>query len=73
MLTPPDFLFPSRLHESPHISTRQYSRLVHRWIASIGLDDTAYGTHDAPYEGVADLSSHEEPPRSSIAPRPYQA
>lgn len=45
MLTPPDFLFPSRLHESPHISTRQYARLVHRWIASIGLDDTAYGTH----------------------------
>jgi integrase len=44
-LTPPDFLFSSRLHESPHISTRQYSRLVHRWVASIGLDDTAYGTH----------------------------
>ncbi len=30
---------------SPHLSTRQYARLVHRWIASIGLDDTAYGTH----------------------------
>ena len=28
MLMPPDFLFPSRLHESPHISTRQYSRLA---------------------------------------------
>ncbi|MGF6917860.1 tyrosine-type recombinase/integrase [Paraburkholderia sp. 40] len=40
-----DFLFPSRLRESPHISTRQYSRVAHRWIASIGLDDTAYGTH----------------------------
>lgn len=36
-----DFLFPSRLHTSP----RQYARIVHRWIASIGLDDTAYGTH----------------------------
>lgn len=45
MLTPLDFLFPSWLHESPHISTSQYSRLVHRWVASIGLDDTAYGTH----------------------------
>ncbi|MGF6508273.1 tyrosine-type recombinase/integrase [Paraburkholderia sp. 32] len=44
-LAPTDFLFPSRLRESPHISTRQYSRVVHRWIASIGLDDTAYGTH----------------------------
>ncbi|QIY01945.1 tyrosine-type recombinase/integrase [Bordetella bronchiseptica] len=40
-----DFLFTSRLHASPHLSTRQYARIVHRWIASIGLDDTAYGTH----------------------------
>jgi integrase len=44
-LAAPDFLFSSRLHESPHLSTRQYSRLVHRWVAMIGLDDTAYGTH----------------------------
>ena len=40
-----DFLFPSRIHESPHISTRQYARVVHRWVASIGLDDASYGTH----------------------------
>jgi integrase len=40
-----NFLFPSRIHDSPHLSTRQYARLVHRWIASIGLDDSAYGTH----------------------------
>jgi integrase len=40
-----DFLFPSRVRTSPHLSTRQYARLVHRWVASIGLDDTAYGTH----------------------------
>ncbi|WP_260428437.1 tyrosine-type recombinase/integrase [Burkholderia sp. Bp9031] len=33
------------MHASPHLSTRQYARVVHRWIASIGLDDTAYGTH----------------------------
>lgn len=44
-MKPTDFLFPSRLHSSPHLSTRQYSRIVHRWVASIGLDDTAYGTH----------------------------
>jgi integrase len=24
-----DFLFPSRIHDSPHLSTRQYARLVH--------------------------------------------
>ena len=39
------FLFPSRLHDSPHLSTRQYARIVDSWIADIGLDATAYGTH----------------------------
>jgi len=40
-----DFLFPSRLHTSPHLSTRQCAWIVHRWVASIGLDDTAYDIH----------------------------
>ena len=31
--------------ESPHVSTRQYSRIVGSWVASIGLDPVAYGTH----------------------------
>jgi integrase len=44
-LSPSDFLFPGRIHASPHLSTRQYARIVHRWIKAIGLDDTAYGTH----------------------------
>ena len=39
------FLFPSRVSESPHLSTRQYSRIVGSWIASIGLNPAAYGTH----------------------------
>jgi site-specific recombinase XerC len=39
------YLFPSRLHASPHISTRQYARLVHRWVESIGLQSALYGTH----------------------------
>ena len=39
------YLFPSRLHASPHISTRQYARLVHRWVKSIGLEPASYGTH----------------------------
>lgn len=43
-LKPVDYLFPSRLHDSPHLSTRQYARIVHRWVASIGLDDAANGT-----------------------------
>jgi len=40
-----DFLFPSRIEASPHISTRQYARIVHQWFDEIGLDPTAYGTH----------------------------
>ncbi len=39
------YLFPSRLSHSPHNSTRQYARMVHQWVAGIGLDPTAYGTH----------------------------
>ena len=35
-----DYLFPSRLARSPHISTRQYARVVHQWITAIGLDFT---------------------------------
>jgi len=42
---PRDFLFPSRLSTSPHLSTRQYARMVHRWVGSIGLDPAHYGTH----------------------------
>jgi integrase len=40
-----EYLFPSRLQRSPHVSTRQYARIVHRWVQSIGLDPAAYGTH----------------------------
>jgi integrase len=39
------FLFPSRLHGSLHLSTRQYARIVDQWIVDIGLDVAAYGTH----------------------------
>jgi integrase len=44
-LAPDDFLFPSRVHASPHLSTRQYARIVDAWVEEIGLDPTAYGTH----------------------------
>jgi len=38
-----DYLFPSR--RSPHLSTRQYARIVNGWVSEIGLDSSAYGTH----------------------------
>jgi len=40
-----EYLFPSRVHSCPHISTRQYARIVNQWVASIGLDPHKYGTH----------------------------
>ena len=39
------FMFPSRFHDRPHISTRQYGRLVHDWVSAIGLEPSGYGTH----------------------------
>jgi integrase len=44
-LKPEQYLFPSRVSESPHVSTRQYSRIVGSWMGSIGLDPATYGTH----------------------------
>jgi site-specific recombinase XerC len=38
-------LFPSRFRAQPHLSTRQYARIVQAWVESAGLDSTAYGTH----------------------------
>lgn len=40
-----DYLFQSRISASPHLSTRQYARIVHGWVEQIGLDTTCYGTH----------------------------
>jgi integrase len=40
-----DYLFTSRIRASKHLSTRQYARIVESWVASIGLDTAAYGTH----------------------------
>ena len=39
------WLFPSRMNPETHISTRQYIRLLKHWIARVGLEPSAYGTH----------------------------
>jgi site-specific recombinase XerD len=33
------------MHASPHLSTRQYAKIVDSWVSSIGLNSTEYGTH----------------------------
>jgi integrase len=44
-LTSSQHLFPSRVVEAGHLSTRQYARILSSWVKSIGLDAAAYGTH----------------------------
>ena len=39
------FMFPSRIHDRPLISTRQYGRLVRDWVAAIGPERSRHGTH----------------------------
>ena len=40
-----EYVFPSRVNRSGHLSTRQYARLLREWMTLIGLDPCAYGTH----------------------------
>jgi len=39
-----EFLWPSRLHDSPHLSTPQYARILRGWVTSISLEPSAHGT-----------------------------
>jgi len=40
-----DYLLPNRLHDSDHLPTRQYARIVKARVTAIGLDPDMYGTH----------------------------
>ena len=40
-----DYLFPSRIDRTGHLSTRQYARLVDEWVEAVGLRRAEYGTH----------------------------
>lgn len=50
-----DFLWPSRIHGSPHLSTRQYARIVRGWVTSLSLEPSAYGTHSMRRTKVAQI------------------
>lgn len=39
------FLFAGRGDDAHGLTTKQYARLVHEWIGSIGLDTAKFGTH----------------------------
>jgi integrase len=50
-----EFLWPSRLHASSHLSTRQYARIMREWVNCIGLESSAYGTHSMRRTKVAQI------------------
>ncbi len=54
-MTGSEFLWPSRLHASPHLSTRQYDRIMREWVTCIGLEPSAYGTHSMRRTRVAQI------------------
>ncbi len=49
------WLFPSRMFQGAHLSTRQYFRLVKGWVELAGLEPAAYGTHSLRRTKVAML------------------
>lgn len=50
-----EYLWPSRLHHSAHLSTRQYARILREWVSSKGLEPSAYGTHSMRRTKVAQI------------------
>lgn len=50
-----DDLWPRRLHASPHLSTRQYARVMRDRVTSTGLEPSAYGTHSMQRTKVAQI------------------
>jgi integrase len=62
------FLWPSRIHSSPHLSTRQYARIVRGWVMSLGAgaERLRHAFH-ATDQGRADLQEDREPARGPAA------
>lgn len=50
-----EFLWPGRIHGSPHHSTRQYARIVEGWVASLGVEPSSYATHSMRRTKVAQI------------------
>lgn len=50
------FMFPSRFPDRPHLTTRQYGRIVRDWVTSIGLEPSGYGTHSLRRTKAAEIN-----------------
>lgn len=42
-----DYVFPSRIDRTGHLSTRQYARLVDEWVVGVGLRREEYGAQNS--------------------------
>jgi len=72
-LKPDQYIFPSRVHGSPHLSSRQYARIVEHWVKSIGLDPAAYGTHTMRRTKATLIYRKTKNLRAPVAALAYQA
>ncbi len=69
-----DFLFPSRIHDSPHLGTRQYARILEGWAEELGIDPAEYGTHSMRRtKATLIYRRNQEPPCRSVAARAFEA
>lgn len=50
-----EFLWPGRLHGGPHLSNRQYARIVRGGVTTLGLEPSAYSTHSMRRTKVAQI------------------
>ena len=69
-----DLLFPSRIHDSPHLGTRQYARILEGWAEELGLDLADYGTHSMRRTKATLIYRRTKNlPCCSVAARPFEA
>jgi site-specific recombinase XerC len=69
-----DFLFPSRIQHSLHLSTRQYARIVDSWVQLLGVGyNQLWHAHVTQDEGDANIQTDQEPACCTVATRPFQA
>jgi integrase len=69
---PGQFLFLGRRGSQKALTTRQYVRLVTKWVASIGLDPSFFGTLPTSNEGHTHLWADWKPARRSAAVGSHQ-
>lgn len=70
-----DYLFKGHIRGSPHLSTRQYARIVKRWVCLLHWlrSKPLWNSLDAQDESCPHLQENEEHQGYSVASRTYQA